>query len=65
MALKPKRRKREVTADELKKHVESHPRAPLSFDGMRYTHPVKMKGLIWNKPVGSFENGKHFIIEDL
>jgi len=61
----PKRSRREVSEDELKKHLESHPRAPLEFDGMRYTHPVKMKGLIWNKPVAASHDGKHYIIEDI
>lgn len=39
------------------------------FDGMRYTVPVKMRGITWNKPIaylgGTEHDRKYFIVTDL
>ncbi len=53
--------KTEITKEDLEAFVYKRPH--LKFDGMRYTEPVKMRGLTWNRPVASSENGKHFLIE--
>lgn len=59
-----KRKKREVTKEELDKFVASFSRA-LAFDGVRYTEEVAMRGGTWRKPVAAVVDDKFFIIEDL
>ena len=57
--------KRPVSRDELDQFVREHVPA-LTFDGMRYTHPVKMNGCMWNRPVAYVDaDGKCFVIEDV
>lgn len=56
--------KREVTEAEFEAYLVGHANAPLVFDGFRYTTPVKMNGLTWNKPVAAKADGKFILIED-
>ena len=56
--------KREVTKLELEQFVAQHQPA-LTFDGMRYTHPVRMNGLTWLRTVAYIDSdGKCYLIED-
>jgi hypothetical protein len=59
--------KKEVPEAEMQKFLEGQ---RTSFDGLRYTVPVKLKGLVWNKPVAYVEYTtsappKYFIVTDL
>ena len=53
--------KTEISKQDLEEFVKARPH--LKFDGLRYTEPVKIRGLTWNRPVAFSENGKHFLIE--
>lgn len=55
--------KREVSQPVFEQYVKDHPQE-LRFDGLRYTHPVKLNGLTWNKPVAYKQDGKFYVIED-
>ena len=57
------RQKREVSEAEFDQFVAEH-QPELHFDGMRYTHPVKMEGHVWQKPVAAIEDEKYYLIDD-
>lgn len=55
----------EVPEAEFQDFIDKHPHAPLAFDGMRYTYPVKLKGVVWNKPVAYKDHdGKFYKLTD-
>ena len=57
------RTKIETTKEALEKFVAEFPRA-LTFDGMRYTEDIQMRGGVWKKPVAAIVEGKYFIVND-
>jgi hypothetical protein len=62
VATRPPRLQRAVSKEEFDKYVNEHQFAPLDFDGLRYTHPVQMKGLVWHRPVAAVVDGKFYLI---
>jgi hypothetical protein len=53
--------KTEVTPEQFEEFLAKKPH--VKFDGVRYTEPVQMRGLIWNKPVACTRRGKCYLIE--